>query len=1263
MSAVEKILRKVEQDRIRGHDERALVRLKEALTEQPQEFLLAREAASLCFQLRRIVESVAILRGALRRCPDARAEILQLAQEEFERTHPLELAEFLFDTYLSQPDFEKARDTVRALDVKDLDKLLAKLRAKTQSLRQDTPDGDRRYDARVCGFMLAEVLVLAALGRRSDMADTCDRILDTDRRQTETVGHLCRLELQTASDCNELRCVLGRCYASVQEFERAAEQWSAVAGDAQARARVLRWLGGAPHSPPLLPVHARMLLLEQQHDAALAVFEELCKGGDGANAAVRAVLESVPDAAHATEKLRQLYARVLVGTSDVDRAVRELEETRQTGGDAAANLLVVDQILVQRPRDADANLLRARLSLDLGHHEEAVQFFRRALESDPARNTTVRGDLEAAYQRTPESVTLGQLLVGLLVDMQLPREAIETLLRLRQTRQAPAAVLYELAARIAASFGLSAELLMIFVEAAVDLGHSDEARAAVSHYHASPGTRVLDFTRCMEELLRERPELGSGLVAALADVPLPPAMRLALVCSGLAQGDAEAMLRDLAVLVAEEPELRQPALAALDTFLQRRGEHPRALELAAELMLDCGQWVSSAEYFARTLRAEPEAADRICRGADRLFTSAPEHDGVWRPIVLALLDTNRQRHARDLCHRAAQSVSPDAQGFLHLALGCIHLETGQVSAATSAFASALRCSDIPLDRVIAELRRAVALDAQLGHARYVLAHALLRVQGYGAEAVALLSEAVRLDQMLVDLVLEALREHAETLEGHGPALALAGALWLRRGERARGVALLNQALQIAPELGAQILLNLQVEWDRDAENPETGMALARALMAGKQERRACRLLAELGRRFPPLRAQLVGALETLLTTAPMPEAHRVLWDILLVQGERDAALLRVRRAIEESGATAEHRLELLESALQRFPEVEWIVCQLAALEIRSGNAARGETRMRELLERDDAARDLVLATLAEVGAHATEALALLEIDTLLASERWQEAHAALARFRAEHADATEAVIARLQTLVARGDTDGGAALDLALQLQQKGELEEAIAILLRVPEGTRAHEARLLLASLYVDLGRVSEGKEILAAALQSGSAGREAYDFLERLNAQGLQRKIDQLHEASARAPSNLRARLELARLSLLSRDFSAAREALSFPADGPEMEAARRYLLARSYSDADQPHLAAAVTRSINLMQVPDAELRRNVLYLGARCHEQLGRFGEAHVLYLRLLGEFPDFKAAQERARATYQLHLHACLEPRALVLEKRTNLGPP
>ena len=1271
MSALEKILRKVEQDRSRGNDERALARLKDALAAQPQELVLVREAASLCFQIGRGFEGVGILRSALRRRPDACAEIVQLAQEEFQRHTQLELAEFLFDTYLSEPDLERARDVVKALEPADLTKLLGKLQAKVQACREELPEVSPPQDGRECGLLLAEALVLAALKRWPEMAASCARILDLDAKQTETLGRLCRLELQSARDCLDLKLVLGRCYLNVQDVDRALEQLEATAADPRCRARVLQLLALSPSTPAILAARARFQLLETQYDAAHAALEELLGSGDSGATMARQVLESVPAAPEATDRLRQLYAQVLAGTRDTDLAVHVLEQTRQAGGDPVGNLHVADKILEERPRDAEALLLRARLSLDLKQYEEAAQFFRRALEVDPERGQALRLEITNACAEAPQDVDLARLLVGVLIDLELPREATAALLQLRATRQASAAQLHELALGIASRFGLDAELLGLFVECAVDLEREDEARAAVAHYHATPGTRTQDFTRRLQALLEERPELGPGLARVLDHVPVPPALRLTMVRCSLAQGDPDLTLRELNVLVAEEPELRDEALVVLEAWVRLHGDVPRALELAAELLRSAGRFAASAELLARALRAEPAAADRISRRADRLFTSVPQDDAVWRPLVLALLDTGRHRHARDLCYRAAQSVPFDRQGFLHVALGCIHLETKQVTAATNAFESSLLCRDVLVDRVIAGLRRVVELDAHLGHARYVLARALLLQEGNGAEAIILLSEAVRLDQMLVDLVLETLQEHAATLEGYGPALALEGGLWLRRGERARGVELLDQALRVAPDLGPQILTVLQVEWDRDPESPETGMALARALVASKQERRACRLLAEISRRFPAQLEALLAELEHLLEMTPLPEAHRTLWDIHLARGDREAALQRARQAVE-TAANAEIRRELLDSAQQRFPGTGWIVCRLAELEIRNGNETRGEALLRELLENDLGAHDAVLAALHDAAARPSETLGLLEIDTLLAAERWTEAHTALGRLRESWPESIDAALVRLRVLASRGDLAHTAALDLAFLLQGRGEFEEAIAVLEKALEhpdhgaGARAssakgNEIRLLLASLYVDLGRVGEGKELLASVLQDGGGNQEAYGFLERLSAQGLATKIEQLRETIERAPSNLRARLEMARLSLLACDFSGARDALGFPADGPALEAARRFLLARSYADSEQPHLAAAVTRSIDLSEVSDPELRRNVVFLRARCSEQLGRFGEAHVLYLRLVSEFPDFKAAQERTRSTYQMHLETSLAPRALVLEKRTDLG--
>jgi hypothetical protein len=89
VSQVEKILKKVEQDRSKGNDDKALQRLKEALDREPRQYALAHEAAGICFQTGRSIEGISILRMAMKRCPANRPEALDLARTEFERQEAL----------------------------------------------------------------------------------------------------------------------------------------------------------------------------------------------------------------------------------------------------------------------------------------------------------------------------------------------------------------------------------------------------------------------------------------------------------------------------------------------------------------------------------------------------------------------------------------------------------------------------------------------------------------------------------------------------------------------------------------------------------------------------------------------------------------------------------------------------------------------------------------------------------------------------------------------------------------------------------------------------------------------------------------------------------------------------------------------------------------------------------------------------------------------------------------------------------------------
>ena len=92
-SDLEKIRKKVEQDRAKGQLDRALARLKEAIAQNPREFGLVREAVGLCFELGRTLEGAGLLRAVMKRFPSERPFAISMLESEFERTKQLELAD------------------------------------------------------------------------------------------------------------------------------------------------------------------------------------------------------------------------------------------------------------------------------------------------------------------------------------------------------------------------------------------------------------------------------------------------------------------------------------------------------------------------------------------------------------------------------------------------------------------------------------------------------------------------------------------------------------------------------------------------------------------------------------------------------------------------------------------------------------------------------------------------------------------------------------------------------------------------------------------------------------------------------------------------------------------------------------------------------------------------------------------------------------------------------------------------------------------
>jgi len=195
----------------------------------------------------------------------------------------------------------------------------------------------------------------------------------------------------------------------------------------------------------------------------------------------------------------------------------------------------------------------------------------------------------------------------------------------------------------------------------------------------------------------------------------------------------------------------------------------------------------------------------------------------------------------------------------------------------------------------------------------------------------------------------------------------------------------------------------------------------------------------------------------------------------------------------------------------------------------------------------------------------TQGLRLLEIDCLLAGRQGAAALEALHRFRAGYPEERLVAIERYRLLVEQKTAGLTVEGELGGMLREAGLVDEAVAVLEAGLERAAAvgnttgddaraeRELRLMLAQLYVELGRDAESKSLLATVLDRPGDHQETYGFLERLSRQGMLTRLKTLRESIALQPGNLRARLELARLSIVCMDFDAARTALAFTGDSP--------------------------------------------------------------------------------------------------------------
>lgn len=798
-------------------------------------------------------------------------------------------------------------------------------------------------------LMLAALLGVAACGERSD-TQTLAAARDLMARHDHAAAVIELKDLlQRSPQSGEARFLLGKLQFAAND-------------PAGAQAELQRALDAGHSQDEVLPLMAAVLLALDKAALVVAQYANVDLGDALAAAELKTQLATAQMSVGATDEAAQSVAKALQLAADYAPALVVRARLKAAGGDTAAALAQIDELLASAPSHAAAWMLKGELLWRAAQavNAPAIEAYRKALALQPdlvaahvavlrmliaqgdfAGAATQWGGLKKALPNHPQTKYFEAVLALQKGNPTRAREITQ-----QQLRSAPENLL----------------LLLLASQAELQLGASVKAETLLIK-----ATQVAPRDATPRHMLADA-YLRSGQ-AGLAMSTLKPLLDAkdakdadALALAGRAQlmsGDAKAAEASFAKARKLKPDDQRIRTSAALAQLGRGQSDAAFVELEAVATADTGSTADLALISARLMRKEFDAA---LKAVDSLAAKQPQQ---------ALPDYLRGRIALQRNDKAAARKSFDA---------ALVKQAGYFPAVAS-----LAALDVGEGKPDAARARFEALrESEPGNAQVRLALATLIQRGGGGsrqEVLKLLDEAVsakpadanvrsaliahHLDGGDTELALAAAQSAVAALPDNFALLDRLGHVQLARGDAHQAIRTFSRMAELRPK----------------SELPQVG--LAEAYLANKQLDAAAAAARRANQAAPTsLPAQRVGVVTALrqkqpakaLAIARAVQSQRpneavgfiLEGDIESALRNHDGAVAAFRKALTKANsADAAKRLHLAllsakkpaeantmaEAWLKDHPDDLAFLVQLGDTALGQKDLSQAEKRYREVLKR------------------------------------------------------------------------------------------------------------------------------------------------------------------------------------------------------------------------------------------------------------------------------------------------------------------------
>ena len=409
-------LEKARSEKARGHYDKALRRLEDALRREPGDLELYIEAADACLEAGEPLQATSWCKRAATRLPAERERIHAFARERMRAMSDPVLGRYLLVDAVKRRAYDEALSTLEDLPDHTVRDLLRRIRTKRQSLGAAERGGYSMRGERLTHDLCEAVLDLR-LERFTDAARVLMAVLEEKPVENETLEPFVAAQEKAHPKVARLRLVYAMCLATsnhpVQAMERivrAARLDPALAGEGLDLARSLceRFDERPPEIDRAL---AELLILDGAAGRAAEILAAQLEARPSSARAVMELIDACRDAAGDDDALEAVYldaARVLEQFPVVARRLRE--RASRHGAEAALAWLE------SRSREGffpvDVMELHAELALEAGRPEEAAEILRAVVATAPGEVARVEGLIERAPQDHPAIEALRESIAG-----------------------------------------------------------------------------------------------------------------------------------------------------------------------------------------------------------------------------------------------------------------------------------------------------------------------------------------------------------------------------------------------------------------------------------------------------------------------------------------------------------------------------------------------------------------------------------------------------------------------------------------------------------------------------------------------------------------------------------------------------------------------------------------------------------------------------------------------------------------------------------